>query len=146
MARHLATVGLLGGAFCALWSVGETLAGWYRQMSRNLWTAILCVVTATATDAWASSWSSVRDNLPIADLQLMTDEELSDAAAGVCTHGAFHQSVGEYIPDATKYLTTIRRVVRSKHNCVEPEWMGYYLGAILAGVGDIHRAVPRMGM
>jgi hypothetical protein len=29
MARHLATVGLLGGAFCALWSVGETLAGWY---------------------------------------------------------------------------------------------------------------------
>jgi hypothetical protein len=29
MARHLATVGLLGGAFCALWSVGETLGGWY---------------------------------------------------------------------------------------------------------------------
>ena len=97
------------------------------------------------------SWSDGRDNKPVAELELMTDDELKQLAASVCNDvvfattdpGAFagaklladnpaHRTItaARVRADGEQYLTTISRVLRKNHHGKIPKWMEEILHSV----------------
>lgn len=75
----------------------------------------------------ALAWDGKKDNRPVAELDLMNDEELAEVAIWPCMfiarqRNSVHYDSSEKTDEAYEYLQTIKLVARKKHGEV-PEWV-----------------------
>lgn len=80
----------------------------------------------------AQAWDGKKDNKPVAELELMNEDELAVEASVVCIVGTIEGQAGnknkknldslQIWGEALEYLQTIQRVVRKKHGGASPPW------------------------
>src|SRR4029077_18620269 len=99
-------------------------------------TILLCASALLASVSVVQAWQDKRDNKPVAELELMDDNELASEASEVCIRGAvaiqndFHSENTdmkvrglEKQGEARNYLETIERVLRKMHQGNTPKWI-----------------------
>jgi hypothetical protein len=96
--------------------------------TRSLIIALLiALLTFAAAAPCEASYSGKRDNKSVAELDLMSDFELSSEASTVCIDTA---GGAANLGDAVDYLQTISRIARKHHGGMTQTWVTGYLTAI----------------